>query len=122
MKKSLLLFAIANMINFISCIPDAEYRNLETPSTFKGDWVGNYTGDENGTLVFNVSNSGGFFGEKISKIGIREGFNGYVKIGNFSGTTASNYIFISKTTPNNFEISGEWSKNSLKGTFIVKKK
>ena len=122
MKLFLNILFIFCFFCFNSCIPDAEYRNLESPSVFKGNWEGSYSGDDNGIIIFNVSNSGGFFGDKISNSGKREGFNGYAKIGSFIGTSTSYYVFTSKSTPNNYEILGEWSKNSLKGTFVVKKK
>lgn len=115
--SSLFLFFL-----FLSCISDEEYRTSETPSVFKGEWSGVYSGDDSGTITFSVSDSGGFFGDKISNFGLKEGFNGYAKIGNFTASTPSNYIFISRNTPNNYEISGTWSQNDLKGIFVVRKK
>jgi hypothetical protein len=92
-------------------------ESMTTGSIYAGTWLGTYSGNDNGTFVFNVDYSGNITGSFTSNIyggplpasGVVDAF------GNFSGTTSSGSSFQGGMTVNGNtgNATGSWAHPSL---------
>lgn len=112
MKKEiyLLLFLLGFGIN--SC---SKNDDNSTKSEFAGNWSGTYSGDETGTWIAVISQSGIITGTvKETSSSIQSGLNGSVSgDGAFTatvGTTTFGYEFTGQM--NGKSVSGTWSNSS----------
>lgn len=92
--KTNIIFLFFVLFSFCSCISDEENAR-QVNSGFQGNWSGNFTGDDNGSIAFVVQKEGTILGEiTVLPSNIKESINGYVNPdGKFDMNTKSNYKF-----------------------------
>lgn len=119
MKTNLILLFIV-LFSFSSCVSDEESAR-QVNSAFQGNWSGNFTGDESGTLTFTVQKEGTMVGEiHFNQTNTTEPINGYVNFdGKFDMNTKTHYTFSGYLQ--NSASNGIWTKNTLKGNYSFQK-
>ncbi|SEM75472.1 hypothetical protein SAMN05421856_106136 [Chryseobacterium taichungense] len=119
MKTDLILLFFV-LFSFGSCISDEESAR-QVNSGFQGNWSGNFTGDDNGSVTFVVQKEGTIVGEiNLLPSNIKESINGYVNFdGKFDMNTKSNYRFSGYLKDS--KSNGIWTKNNLTGNFSFQK-
>ena len=107
-------FVLFLFLSVIACTSDEESAR-QVNSGFQGNWVGTFSGDQNGSITFVVEKEGTIVGElNLSPSNTKETINGYVNFdGKFDMNTASNYKFSGYLKNSNS--NGIWTKNSLTG-------
>lgn len=122
-RKIKIFTLLITLISFTSC--DEIERNREEDkyvTPYKGKWVGNYTGDQSGTLVLNVGEKGGIEGTRTS-MEFQEIFYTAMQGG------GSGALSTMSPSPSGFILygsletkSGTWKIGALKGNWTVVKK
>lgn len=121
--KAFLIFLV---LSVIACTSDEESKR-QVNSAFQGEWVGTFSGDDNGTLSFVIGKEGTMSGEiTFSPSNTKEIIEGYVNFdGKFDMNTKSNYYF-SGILDNSKPVIGQWKKTSqnltISGNFKINKK
>jgi len=115
MKKY--LFIIMALLSVLSCEAYWErqaMKNYESP--FKGNWVATYTGDEEGTFILEVGNSGSIFGTRNTD----DYLGGKVlETGALLGLTSPTTGFMIQG--NLITKAGNWKIGELSGSWTIEK-
>jgi hypothetical protein len=117
-----ILFLIIICIS-VSCISDEESQR-QVNSDFQGEWVGTFSGNDSGTIVFTVQKEGTIVGDLTSLTSnTSQNFKGYVSSnGKFDINTRNNYYF-SGYLDNIKPVKGQWTNvNTVAGNFQFHKK
>ncbi|ASE61206.1 hypothetical protein EGY07_09130 [Chryseobacterium indologenes] len=119
MKTNLIVLFIA-LFSLSSCVSD-EASAGQVNSAFQGNWSGNFTGDESGTLNFVVQKEGTIVGEiHLNQTNTTEPINGYVNFdGKFDMNTKTHYTFSGYLQSSKSE--GKWTNINFKGNYSFQK-
>lgn len=114
MIKSALLF----FLFFVACISDEESKR-QVNSAYQGEWIGNFDGENTGSIGFTVSKDGTIDGIlNLFPSGTSENFKGYVAYdGKFDINTPGKYYF-SGILNTSAPVKGKWKKLESSNSYI----
>lgn len=123
MIKSTLLL----LLFFVACISDEESKR-QVNSSYQGEWVGNFDGDNKGSIGFTVSKAGTVDGVlHLSPSGASENFKGYVAFDGKFDINSPNKYYFSGILNTSAPVKGKWKKlesssSYISGNFTINKK
>lgn len=124
--KYILILLLIPILSFNACTSDEESKR-QVNSSFQGEWLGTFSGDDSGSLSFIIGKEGMMTGEIIfTPSNTKEIIEGYVNFdGKFDMNTKSNYSF-SGILNNSKPVIGQWKKTApnwtASGNFTINKK
>lgn len=123
MIKSALLL----LLFFVACTSDEESKR-QVNSVHQGEWVGNFDGDNTGSIAFTVSKTGTIDGVlHLSPSGASESFKGYVAFDGKFDINSPNKYYFSGILNTSVPVKGKWKKlessnSCISGDFTINKK
>jgi hypothetical protein len=115
------------LLFFVACTSDEESKR-QVNSAYQGEWVGNFDGDNTGSIGFMVSKDGTIDGVlHLSPSGASENFKGYVAFDGKFDINSPNKYYFSGILNTSAPAKGKWKKlessNSyISGNFTINKK
>ena len=107
-----------------SCLFERENDRQEN-SEFQGNWIGYFEGEQNGTIEFEINNTGNIEGGiTLKPENTTEIIKGYVHFGGkFDMNSKSNIVFTGHLINiGNTETTGSWIRNYITGHYFFRRK